>query len=149
MYYFILSAIMALWEIEIEGVAGWASNLPTKKYFRGDRVIWTNYHTYFALFTFMLFHQVFLYQEWNFVTERKVLSEYIKFFVVEDTLWFALNKQWKKQNNKDWWREPKVLDTIPVFYFPVLLLSYLMYSENWIFQSGVDFCLVMMIDWLV
>ena len=55
----------------------------------------------------------------------------------------------KKQVNKDWWREPKFLDTIPVFYFPVLLLSYLIYSENWIFQSGVDFCLVMTIDWLV
>jgi len=152
LYYLFLSIIMALWEIEIEGIAGWASNLPTKKFMIQNRVVWTNYHTYFALFTFLMFHQVFLFQDWDFPTERKILSEYSKFFIIEDTLWFALNCKWKKldqKNQLDWWREPKILDGIPVFYFPVLFLSYLLNPQYWFFNIGIDFVVVMALELVV
>jgi hypothetical protein len=140
---------MAQWEIQIEGTNGWADNLPTKKFKKNGQIIWTHYHSYFALFTFFVFHYIFLFVDWNLNYELKILSDYCKFFIIEDILWFVCNTEWKISKKKDWWREPKLFHFIPLFYFPVLSISYFLYQDQWIQKFLYDLIYIKSLDILM
>jgi hypothetical protein len=95
----LLALVFAATEIQIEGAAGWAANLPTWRIerhplldlFWGSRPL-TGYHAGIFLFMFLVFHLVFCLQarpSWRL--EARVLGSLMVFWIVEDILWFALN----------------------------------------------------------
>lgn len=144
-----MALVMALWEIQIEGIYGWAQKLPTQRFRVGERVVWTNYHSYFALFSAFAFHYPFLYHPWCWSVERKILSDYCRFFILEDMLWFICNHDFRIAKMKDWWREPKIMGSVPVFYLPVLFLSFGFdsFSSLWIEQFGLELLCTRLIRW--
>lgn len=85
-------------EIEIEGGAGWAANLPTwriqnrlTELFYGGRPL-TGYHLYVQLFVLVLVHLPFavgLPPSWR--AEALIASFMILFWILEDFLWFVVN----------------------------------------------------------
>lgn len=102
-YIFILAVVLALLEIQIEGPAGWAKNLPT---WRPHRHKWyaklyekamagkelTGYHTVMFLFVLMIFHlPYFLGTQFSLGNEFKILPLYFIFLALWDYLWFVLN----------------------------------------------------------
>jgi hypothetical protein len=114
-----LSFFFAQVEIQIEGPAGWAKNLPT---WRVERhwlldVFWsgrpmTGYHAWVFPFIALVFHlAVFLLGRWSWRLEARILAMIMLFWVIEDALWFALNPAfgWNKFSSahipwhKHWW----------------------------------------------
>ena len=97
-------------EIQIEGTAGWAKNLPTwrienhwaLKVFWGGRPL-TGYHFWAMIFIFFLFHMpFFFYGTWSWQQELKAIAGLIFFWVIEDFIWFLTNpgfglKKFKKE----------------------------------------------------
>jgi len=86
-------------EIQIEGPAGWASNLPTWRIehhwlldiFWGGRPL-TGYHAWAFSFMFLVFHAgVFITQKWSWRLETRIIASIMLFWVIEDFLWFILN----------------------------------------------------------
>lgn len=121
-YLFLMAAVLAILEIQIEGQHGWAKNLPTwrphssKWYVRlyskamsGKEL--TGYHASMFTFVALIFHLPYLFglpltiENWS-----KTLSLILLFFVFWDFLWFVLNpyyplKQFKKEyqiNHQKW-----------------------------------------------
>ena len=95
----LLAFFFAKVEIQIEGPAGWASNLPTwrvEKHWLLD-IFWggrpmTGYHAWVFSFMFLAFHLgVFINFRWSLRTEAKILASLMLFWIVEDLLWFLLN----------------------------------------------------------
>lgn len=107
----IISFCFANLEIQIEGAAGWAKNLPTWRIekhwlldlFWGGRPL-TGYHFWAMLFIILFFHAPFFYlSEWSWQLEAKVIGGFVLFWAIEDFLWFVLNpgfgiRKFKKQN---------------------------------------------------
>ena len=95
----LLAAVMALLEIQIEGSAGWAANLPTWRIRENPALQWlmggreiTGYHT--LLFTFMalVFHlPLVLSGQCTLRMECRILSGLMLFWLMEDFLWFVFN----------------------------------------------------------
>lgn len=95
-------ATFAQLEIQIEGGAGWAANLPTWR--RNNR--WTHlllggrpltgYHLYCHLFVLVMLHLPFGLglADWTLHGEARVLAFLILFWIVEDFLWFVLNPRY-------------------------------------------------------
>jgi hypothetical protein len=86
-------------EIQIEGGAGWAANLPTWRIeqhwlldvFWGGRPM-TGYHAWVFPFIAMFFHlPLFFMGHWSWRAECLVLACIMLFWIVEDFLWFMLN----------------------------------------------------------
>jgi hypothetical protein len=86
-------------EIEIEGEAGWAANLPTWRIeehplldiFWGGRAM-TGYHAWMFSFIALFFHFPLCFMgEWSVRLEAKTLACVMMFWVVEDFLWFVVN----------------------------------------------------------
>ncbi len=86
-------------EIQIEGDAGWAADLPTWRIesgwaldlFWGGRPL-TGYHAWVFSFMFLIFHvPVFVFSKWNWRIEARLLGCIQLFWIVEDFLWFVLN----------------------------------------------------------
>ena len=108
--WWIETALLVLWtaltafffanvEIQIEGPAGWASNLPTwtvKDHWLLD-IFWggrpmTGYHAWVFSFMFLVFHLgVFIDLKWSLRIEARIIAALMLFWVVEDFLWFVLN----------------------------------------------------------
>lgn len=91
--------VFALLEIQIEGAAGWAADLPawrlknrwTRK-FLGARPL-TGYHVYFQLFLLLLLHLPYglsLLRP-SLAAELRIIAFGLLFWIVEDFLWFVLN----------------------------------------------------------
>lgn len=91
--------VFALLEIQIEGSAGWAADLPawrlknrwTRK-FLGARPL-TGYHVYFQLFLLLLLHLPYglsLLRP-TVAAELRIIAFGLLFWIVEDFLWFVLN----------------------------------------------------------
>lgn len=86
-------------EVEIEGEAGWAANLPTWRIeqhplldlFWGGRPM-TGYHAWMFSFIALIFHFPLCFiGEWSWRLEGRVLACVMLFWVVEDFLWFIVN----------------------------------------------------------
>jgi hypothetical protein len=131
-----LAALLAYLEIQIEGKHGWASQLPTWRYNASGFVI-TGYHLSLWAFILIILHLSFVFLPWKASTECFLLSFFILLLLVEDALWFFLNRGFC---GEDPWRDPKLV-TIPMFYFigafVVLLLALFSRSLPWIISSVI------------
>ena len=94
-----LAYVHAKWEIQIEGKAGWARELPCWRlnvFFRkllGGKAL-TGYHTWMMLLFFSFFHGIFIFLDWNIRIECLTIGFFLWYFVVEDFLWFIFNKHY-------------------------------------------------------
>jgi hypothetical protein len=95
----LLACFFAEVEIQIEGAAGWAANLPTWRIeqhwlldlFWGGRPL-TGYHAWVFSFMALVFHlPVFFVRRWHWRLEIRVLGGLMLFWIIEDFLWFVLN----------------------------------------------------------
>lgn len=86
-------------EVEIEGDAGWAANLPTWRIeqhilldlFWGGRAM-TGYHAWMFSFIGVFFHfPLFFMGRWSLPLEARVAASIMLFWIVEDFLWFVVN----------------------------------------------------------
>jgi hypothetical protein len=86
-------------EIQIEGSAGWAANLPTWRIekhwlldiFWGGRAM-TGYHAWVFPFVALFFHfPIFLIGQWSWRLEARIIACIMLFWIVEDFLWLVLN----------------------------------------------------------
>lgn len=98
-YVALLSFFFAKVEIQIEGAAGWAANLPTwriEKHWLLD-IFWggrpmTGYHAWIFSFIFLVFHfNCLLTSDWSWKIEMRILGALLVFWIMEDWLWFVLN----------------------------------------------------------
>ena len=95
----LLAACFAQTEIQIEGPAGWAANLPTWRIekhwlldiFWGGRAM-TGYHAWVFSFVALMFHFPFVFvRTWSPRLECRALACILLFWTIEDFLWFVLN----------------------------------------------------------
>jgi len=95
----LLAYFFAHIEIQIEGGAGWATNLPTWRIeehwlldiFWGGRAM-TGYHAWVFPFIALFFHfPLFFMGHWSWRAEFRVIGCIMLFWIVEDFLWFLLN----------------------------------------------------------
>ena len=95
----ILAFFFANVEIQIEGGAGWAANLPTWRIeshplldiFWGGKPM-TGYHLWIFSFMALAFHlPVFMTGRFSLKLEARILGSVMVFWIVEDFLWFVLN----------------------------------------------------------
>lgn len=95
----LLGLFFAQTEIQIEGSAGWAANLPTWRIekhwlldiFWGGRAM-TGYHAWVFPFIAMFFHFPFFFmQRWSWRLQARAVASIMLFWIVEDFLWFVMN----------------------------------------------------------
>lgn len=95
----LLAAVFAQVEIQIEGAAGWAANLPTWRVenhwlldcFWGGRPL-TGYHVWVFLFMALIFHlPFFLHGRHGLRLEFRIVGSLVLFWILEDFLWFVFN----------------------------------------------------------
>lgn len=95
----VLGLFFAETEIQIEGAAGWAANLPTWRIekhwlldiFWGGRAM-TGYHAWVFPFIMLFFHFPLLFGgHWSWRAQSRVLGCVLLFWISEDFLWFVLN----------------------------------------------------------
>lgn len=95
----LLGFFFAQVEIQIEGAAGWAANLPTWRIeqhwlldmFWGGRPM-TGYHAWVFPFIALFFHlPLFFMGQWSWRLEARVIGCIMLFWLVEDFLWFVCN----------------------------------------------------------
>ena len=105
-----ISYAFAHLEIQIEGTAGWAKNLPCWRIekhwlldlFWGGRPL-TGYHFWAMIFIISMFHFPFVFDgSWSWIVEMRAIGGFCLFWLVEDFLWFVLNpgygfKKFKKE----------------------------------------------------
>lgn len=133
----LLSFFFAKVEVQIEGAAGWAANLPTWRVehhwlldlFWGGRPM-TGYHAWVFPCMALFFHfPLALDAQWSWRTEARIIGCIMLFWVSEDFLWFALNPafglghfapQWVPWH-KHWW------GPAPTDYWVYLAVSLLMF----------------------
>src|SRR5262245_178201 len=113
------AACLAMIEIQIEGAAGWAQNLPTWRVENGwlarlfpGRPL-TGYHLWLLVFVLLVAHLPFAFGlPWTLRFESRALAFVFLFWVVEDFLWFALNpafgiRRFRKEHiawhRQAWW----------------------------------------------
>lgn len=87
--------IVALLEIQIEGSAGWAKNLPTWRrrinlFGLLDKEL-TGYHLFSMLMWFTLPHFGLIFGGWTIHKELILIAYFLAFLVLEDFLWFVFN----------------------------------------------------------
>ncbi|MEN3292859.1 MAG: hypothetical protein V7642_2112 [Burkholderiales bacterium] len=95
----LLAYFFAETEIQIEGPAGWAANLPTWRIeqhwlldiFWGGRAM-TGYHAWMFPFIALFFHfPLFFLGRWCWRAQCRVIACIMLFWIAEDFLWFVLN----------------------------------------------------------
>ena len=98
----VLAFTFAKVEIQIEGDAGWAANLPTWRIekhwlldvFFGGRPL-TGYHAWALSFMILMFHYpALLTLDWSWKLEARTMAGFMVFWISEDFLWFILNPTW-------------------------------------------------------
>ena len=115
----VLALCFAQVEIQIEGAAGWAANLPTWRIeqhwlldiFWGGRPM-TGYHAWVFPFIALAFHlPIFMTGEWSWRIEARIIAAVLFFWVLEDLLWFVMNPAFGLSKlsavhipwHKNWW----------------------------------------------
>lgn len=123
LFYFIgvlaAAGCFALIEIQIEGPAGWAANLPTwrlrnrwlNRLFPGRPL--TGYHLWIVVFIALVAHLPYAFGlPWTWRGELRAVAFILFFWVLEDFLWFVLNphfgvRRFRRQNiswhRESWW----------------------------------------------
>lgn len=95
----VIAYFLANVEIQIEGAAGWAANLPTWRVasnwwleiFWGGREM-TGYHAWiFPCITLFFHFPLVFFGHWSWRSEARVLGCILLFWIAEDFLWFVLN----------------------------------------------------------
>ncbi|WP_266157102.1 hypothetical protein [Dyella silvatica] len=95
----LLAFFFANVEIQIEGRAGWAANLPTWRIehhwlldiFWGGRPM-TGYHAWIFPCVALFFHFPLIFAgHWSWRAEARALACIMLFWIAEDFLWFVLN----------------------------------------------------------
>ena len=94
-----LGFLFAMTEIQIEGSAGWAANLPTWRiehhplldiFWEGKPM--TGYHVWVFTFMAAVFHlPLVLNGHFSLRLETRCVGSLMLFWIVEDFLWFVLN----------------------------------------------------------
>jgi hypothetical protein len=118
---------LAKLEINIEGVGGWAANLPTwrlspdhilSKIFAGGRGL-TGYHVWLHSFIIAQLHAIYLFQPFTISIELTLAGLLFCIWIVEDFLWFVLNPAYglKKFNKENIPWHPKWIGPFPVDYY--------------------------------
>ena len=119
-----LAACFALIEIQVEGAAGWAANLPTwriknrlyERLFPGRPL--TGYHIWTLVFIALVAHLPFAFRlPWTWYGEFRAIAFILFFWVIEDFLWFVLNPHFGLRRFKPrhiawhrhawWWIAPR------------------------------------------
>lgn len=128
----IVATLIALWEIQIEGPAGWAANLPTRRWngpavrrFTGGRPL-TRYHLMLCLTLLVLVHLPILFSSWSWREEAKVIGFFIVMLTLEDFLWFVLNPAWgirKFKKSPELWWHPRWFLGLPDYYWLTIPLG--------------------------
>ena len=132
------AAVFALLEIQIEGSAGWASNLPTWRWENrwtrllvGARAV-TGYHLYVHLFVLLMAHSAFLagIAEPSWRGEGRIIAFLVFFWVAEDYLWFVFNPAFgarRFRREHVWWHAPTWWWIMPRDYWIFLPLGAWLY----------------------
>ena len=125
----LLAAVMALLEVQIEGAAGWASNLPTWRirekpafqWLLGGREI-TGYHTLLFSFVALVFHgPAVMSGRFGVRLECRILGGLMLFWLMEDFLWFVFN---------------------PAYGIARLTPQYAFWHPHWILHLPADYLLL-------
>jgi len=126
-----MAAILALWEIQIEGADGWAAKLPAWRIEKGwlvkltgGRPI-TGYHVFMTLFLIGIVHLPLFFTPWSWRLECLLLGFYLGMVLLEEFLWFVFNphygiKSFRKGRipwHKSWW------GPVPSFYWTLLVIA--------------------------
>jgi hypothetical protein len=113
-YMLVMAAILALWEIQIEGKDGWAANLPTRRIEKGWLVKLTGgrpltgYHLFLALFWIGLIHFPLFFNPWSWRLEFLIVGFGTGMGLAEDFLWFVFNPAYgikKFRKGQIWWHK--------------------------------------------
>lgn len=96
---FLMAALFALLEIQIEGGDGWAARLPTWRVRASSRLRWlfgnreiTGYHVFAFAFMAVVFHlPLVLFGHFSLRMEARILASLAVFWMTEDFLWFVFN----------------------------------------------------------
>ena len=95
----VIAYFLANVEIQIEGAAGWAANLPTWRVasnwwlemFWGGREM-TGYHAWMFPCVALFFHfPLLFFGQWSWRLEARVVGCILLFWIAEDYLWFVSN----------------------------------------------------------
>jgi len=143
-FIFILVAtiITAILEIQIEGSAGWAKNLPTwrsnpKKLYAKifgillNKKELTGYHLSFWALMLLFFHApLFWGLTWNISLETDLIASFLLFWLFEDFLWFVLNPSFgiKKFRSKYIPWHKNWLGPFPRGYYISAILIFILYN---------------------
>ena len=113
-YMVVLSVVLALWEIQIEGKDGWANSLPCWRIEKGlivkilgGRPL-TGYHFFMVLFLILMVHLPIFFSTWSLRLESLLLGFLVGLLLIEDFLWFVFNKNYglkKFKKGEIWWHK--------------------------------------------
>ncbi len=139
----VLALFFAQVEIQIEGAAGWAQNLPTwriEKHWLLD-IFWggrpmTGYHAWVFPFMLLVFHlPIVMVGTWSWRLELRILGAVALFWIVEDALWFLMNPAYglAKFNPVDVPWHKQWLGAMPLDYwtFGVVGVGLILISYRW------------------
>lgn len=96
MFFNVLGTIWAALEVQIEGKYGWATELPTNKFF-GTKFTW-----YHVMMNCMVIMTVFMSVKWSWRVPYWISG----LFLIEDYMWFMINPHFgiKNYNSENvWW----------------------------------------------
>ncbi len=127
----VLSTVLALLEIQIEGKNGWAANLPCwrirrgwfVRYLNGGRPL-TGYQLWYNALVILFLHFPLFFTSWNWRFECLIMGFLLALWQIEDFLWFVFNPHYGLKNFKPekipW--HPKWWGPMPDFYwfFPII-----------------------------
>jgi hypothetical protein len=131
-----MAAVLAYWEIQIEGKDGWASKTASWRIEKGwvlkltgGRPL-TGYHIAMTAFILGIIHLTLFFIPWSWQLELLLIGFYMGMFLIEDFLWFVLNPHYGIKNfrkGKIWWHKTW-WGPVPNFYWflltAVILLIY-------------------------
>jgi hypothetical protein len=131
-----MAAVLALWEIQIEGKEGWAANLPAWRVEKGwvlkltgGRPL-TGYHLLMTVFLIAVVHLPLFFAPWSWRLESALLGFYLGMVLLEDFFWFVFNPHYgikSFRKGKIWWHK-SWWGPLPSFYWILLvILAGLMY----------------------
>lgn len=137
-YTVIAAAVWALWEIQIEGSQGWASNLPTWRWINkwikkllGGRPL-TGYHFWMWIFLLILIHFTYFFTHWNWRKEALIIGFLFTLATLEDFFWFVFNpaygiKKFRGDNLDIWWYRIWWLGLPNVYWISLIIIIILFY----------------------
>jgi hypothetical protein len=134
-----MAAILALWEIQIEGKDGWAAQLPAWRIKKGWVVKLTGgrpltgYHVFMTVFTLGMLHLPLFFAPWSWQLELLLLGFYTGMLLIEDFLWFVFNPHYgiKKFHKGEIWWHKTWWGPVPSFYWIMLAVIILLIYFGW------------------